>query len=379
MRLKQTRQQWEAFGRTDPLWAICTDESVKNNRWNVDQFFRSGEAMIGEVMSHLDRVGVDLHAERALDFGCGVGRLTQPLCARFNACDGVDVAASMIDLARSYNRFGERCHYHVNAADDLRLFPDNSFDFALSLLVLQHMAPDYAKRYIAEFVRVLRGDGVAYFQIPDSPTAPRRAPLAEGAHRAQISATFSGLELTSAEMRTVPLRVRNTSSHPWPPPAHPRDVAGVARLGNHWLTARGQMVIRDDGRASMPQSVGPGDEIELELPICAPGAPGRYLLECDLVEEGVTWFALRGSPTLRVPVTVTGTAAPGGPQPRSPLRRRVFDRLRRAPSAPVMEMHCVPRDEVLSVVHAAGARVIDVADFVDAGEGFTSFRYVITR
>jgi hypothetical protein len=44
-----------------------------------------------------------------------------------------------------------------------------------------------------------------------------------------------------------------------------------------------------------------------------------------------------------------------------------------------MEMHCVPRDEVLSVVHAAGARVIDVADFVDAGEGFTSFRYVITR
>jgi SAM-dependent methyltransferase len=379
MRLKQTRQQWEAFGRTDPLWAICTDESLKNNRWSVEDFFLSGETMIDEVMAHLGRAGVDLNSGRALDFGCGVGRLTQPLCMRFETCDGVDVAASMIELARSYNRYGERCRYHANAHDDLRLFGGGSFDFVLSLLVLQHMAPAYAKRYIAEFVRVLRGGGVAYFQVPDSPAAPRRPALPQGAHRAQLWAAFTSLELATGEARTVAVRVRNTGAHPWPAPDHARDVAGVARLGNHWLTARGQMVIRDDGRASMPQPVGPGDEIELELPICAPGAPGRYLLECDLVEEGVTWFALRGSPTLRVPVTVTGTAAPGGPQPRSPLRRRVFDRLRRAPSAPVMEMHCVPRDEVLSVVHGAGARVIDVADFVDAGEGFTSFRYVISR
>jgi SAM-dependent methyltransferase len=294
-------------------------------------------------------------------------------------CDGVDVASSMIELARSYNKHGEQCHYHVNTHDDLRLFTDASFDFVLSLLVLQHMAPTYAKRYIADFIRVLRPGGVAYLQVPSSAAQPRRPPLAEAAHRAQLSSPSSSLEIGTGEQRCVTVSVKNTSDHPWPQPDGPRDVSGVARLGNHWLAERGEMVVRDDGRASMPRLLDPGEEVAIELPVCAPTAPGRYLLECDMVEEGVTWFGLRGSPTLRIPVVVSGPPAANDTAQRAPRARRLLERLRRSPSSPVMEMHCVPREEVLDVVRRAGATVVDVADFVDAGEGFVSFRYVVSR
>jgi predicted TPR repeat methyltransferase len=56
---------------------------------------------------------VSLKRDTALDFECGVGRVTQALCARFARCDGVDIAGSMIRLARQYNRFGDRCQYYV--------------------------------------------------------------------------------------------------------------------------------------------------------------------------------------------------------------------------------------------------------------------------
>jgi ubiquinone/menaquinone biosynthesis C-methylase UbiE len=73
----------------------------------------------------------------------------------------------MIEGAVRLNRQGERCHFHHNSAPDLRLFPDRSFDFVLSLLVFQHMEPALMKGYLREFVRVLDSDGVAYFNIPD--------------------------------------------------------------------------------------------------------------------------------------------------------------------------------------------------------------------
>jgi SAM-dependent methyltransferase len=379
VRLRQTRKHWEAFGLTDPLWAICTDESVKNNRWSVDEFFRSGEGMIDQVMEHLDRIGASLHLGRALDFGCGVGRLTQMLCTRFDSADGVDVAASMIELARSYNKHADRCRYHVNTHDDLRLFDDAHFDLVLSMLVLQHMAPVYAKRYIAEFVRVLRPGGIAYFQVPDSMALPARPPLPATAHRARLSAGFSLLELHPGEERTVNVRVTNDSEVTWPASTGPGDVTGVPRLGNHWRSSRGGLVTRDDGRTTMPRPVGPGESIDVELCVCAPATPRRYVLEFDLVEEGVTWFELRGSPTLRIPVVVSGSAVADRPTQQAPRARRVLDRLRRRPSSPVMEMHCVPRDQVLEVVRGAAATVIDVARFVDAGDGFASYRYVVSR
>jgi len=112
-------------------------------------------------------LGLTVNAQgRALDFGCGVGRLTQALSPHFKNVVGVDVADSMIERAKNFNRHGDRCRYVVNAAANLGQFESGSFDFIYCHVVLQHMKPEYATCYIAEFMRLLARGGIAVFDIP---------------------------------------------------------------------------------------------------------------------------------------------------------------------------------------------------------------------
>ena len=104
---------------------------------------------------------------RALDFGCGVGRLSQALAEHFQSVVGVDIAESMVERAREFNRFGDHVVYLANATDDLRILDSDSFDFVYSNITLQHIPPEHGKNYIREFLRVLRPGGLALFQVPN--------------------------------------------------------------------------------------------------------------------------------------------------------------------------------------------------------------------
>jgi hypothetical protein len=75
-------------------------------------------------------------------------------------------------------------------------------------------------------------------------------------------------------------------------------------LGNHWLDASGRVVTNDDGRAALLRDLGPGEETELRLVVNAPQRAGDYLLELDMLQEGVSWFGPKGSETLRLPLKV---------------------------------------------------------------------------
>lgn len=166
MNLDQLQKTWDDYGKTDPLWAVLTYGDKMGNRWDPEAFFATGREEIASVMRHLDSLGVKLNRGQALDFGCGVGRLTQALAPHFEEVCGVDIAPSMIEQARQYNRFGEKCRYYLNEADDLSLFPNDHFDFVFTLITLQHMAPPFAKSYLREFLRLLAPGGILVFQLP---------------------------------------------------------------------------------------------------------------------------------------------------------------------------------------------------------------------
>ena len=167
MKLWQTRRHWEKFARTDPLWAVLTAPGKEGNRWTPDEFFATGEHDVAAALAAIRTRCPQLARGRALDFGCGVGRLTQALALEFDQVTGVDLAADMLALARTHNRRGARVTYVHNAAPDLACFPAASFDLVLSLITLQHIAPEYSRRYLAEFIRLCAPGGVAYFQVPD--------------------------------------------------------------------------------------------------------------------------------------------------------------------------------------------------------------------
>lgn len=167
MRLKETGASWNKLGQKDPLFAILTYKDKLGGKWDEKEFFNTGKREIKEVLDYLKTAKINLSFGKALDFGCGVGRLTLALADYFGEVHGVDIASSMIKMAEKYNAKKQKCFYHLNATDDLKLFPDARFDFVFSKITLQHMEPRYARNYIKEFLRILKPNGLLVFQIPE--------------------------------------------------------------------------------------------------------------------------------------------------------------------------------------------------------------------
>lgn len=62
------------------------------------------------LIEYVRSLNIDCPRKHALDFGCGVGRLTQALAAHFDEVTGVDISPSMIKLAKKYSRHGDGCN-----------------------------------------------------------------------------------------------------------------------------------------------------------------------------------------------------------------------------------------------------------------------------
>lgn len=167
MGLKEVKEDWEEWGETDPYFAILTRPEKKGRGWDVSEFLASGPGIVEEALGEISSSGLSLSRRRALDFGCGVGRLTRPLGAKFDEVVGVDISSSMVRRAKELFP-PSNCEFMVNDADNLSAFPDCHFDFIISLITLQHMEPKYAKGYLKEFARVLSHGGLAYFGIPEA-------------------------------------------------------------------------------------------------------------------------------------------------------------------------------------------------------------------
>jgi SAM-dependent methyltransferase len=166
--LQELQRNWEGLAQADPLWAICTDPRMQNNKWSREEFFATGKQEIETVLGCVQTLGLQLDQKSpALDFGCGVGRLTRAMAAYFPECCGVDISPTMVRLAKDFNQDIPQCRFLVNEKDSLEELHDEQFGFIYTSIVLQHIAPKYARRYIADLVRLLRPGGVLVFQVPD--------------------------------------------------------------------------------------------------------------------------------------------------------------------------------------------------------------------
>ena len=134
-----------------------------------------------------------------------------------------------------------------------------------------------------------------------APRAP--APLPEGDFRAELRAVEVPARIAPKERVKIRVAVRNAGRAFWP--ARERGLSPFQlNVANHWLDAGGRVVTNDDGRGALPRDLRPGEEAEVAFDVNAPPRPGDYVLEIDMLQEGVSWFALKGSKTLRVPLRV---------------------------------------------------------------------------
>ncbi len=166
MKLKSLQRRWNSLGAHDALWTILGSDEPKASDTDIGKFFQTGRNDIDLARHELEVRGVLPRTGSALDFGCGIGRMTQPMAEIFDRVVGVDIAPSMIEHAIKINKFPEKCTYRVNERDDLRDFESASFDFIISRIVLQHLPRALTERYLKEMLRLMGEWGVLVVQIP---------------------------------------------------------------------------------------------------------------------------------------------------------------------------------------------------------------------
>jgi SAM-dependent methyltransferase len=166
--LADIRRGWDKAARDDAMYNILTDPSCQGGKWDPHSFFARGTAEIDGIVEYYTAKGLlPKRRQLAMDFGCGVGRLTQALASHYRRVDGVDVSLEMTSLATEYNRYPGKVRYYANPHPDLSVFARDCFDLIYSVITLQHMPRLLQQGYVSEFIRVLHPKGLAVFQIPE--------------------------------------------------------------------------------------------------------------------------------------------------------------------------------------------------------------------
>jgi SAM-dependent methyltransferase len=164
--LDEVRRDWTRLGEQDPLWAVCVLPDKKDGGWDPAEFLATGEKEVAAGMGWLTSLGLPPHYGRALDFGCGAGRLSRALRSYADAVTGVDISEPMLRQAKV---LAPDCSFVLNPSSDLSVFADGSFDLVYTALVLQHLPRLLVEGYLREFLRVLAPGGIAMVQVPTRP------------------------------------------------------------------------------------------------------------------------------------------------------------------------------------------------------------------
>ncbi len=184
---QRMRSEWNARAKEDAHYYVAFGRRDQDD----DEFFASAKDLVGELVHELKRLPetVPPNPRRALEIGCGPGRLLRPMSRYFDQIYGVDVSDEMIARAKEKLSDIPNVFPHAIGGSDLRMFPAKYFDFVYSYAVFQHIpSADVVFSYLRETVRVLRPGGIARLQFGLPQT---RGP----------ATTWNGVRITADEIR----------------------------------------------------------------------------------------------------------------------------------------------------------------------------------
>jgi SAM-dependent methyltransferase len=154
---------WEALARREPYFAILTDEGlpgVEGSREATSAFFATGEGDVAALLAAIGSVlGHDITVMRAMDFGCGAGRLTLPLARRAAHVIACDIAPTMLAHARQNAEMAGLRNVSFIVSDELGRLPEGELDFICSLLVFEHVRPAIGYQLVRRLVSLLAPGG----------------------------------------------------------------------------------------------------------------------------------------------------------------------------------------------------------------------------
>lgn len=171
-----TDRAWDKFGALCPYFGVITDARYLSGAEGDarEEFFASGKSHVDRMFENVRvLLSGEFAPDRALDFGCGVGRIAIPLARRVGHVVGVDVSESMLEEARrNADAAGVNNLTLLPSDDDLSRL-EGRFDFVHSYIVLQHIPPARGARIFQRLVDRLEEGGVGVVHVTYAKRFPR--------------------------------------------------------------------------------------------------------------------------------------------------------------------------------------------------------------
>lgn len=171
---------WEKFGQISPYFGVLSHERFQGRTIDGDaraEFFASGAAQVKDLLQTVrTHLAPDFTPRRALDFGCGVGRITIPLAREVDQVVGMDISPSMLGEAARNCEAEHVGNVQLVPSDDELTQATGRFDLVHSYIVFQHIAPARGERIFRAMLDRLEegGIGVAHFTFAKRLPAWRR-------------------------------------------------------------------------------------------------------------------------------------------------------------------------------------------------------------
>jgi 2-polyprenyl-3-methyl-5-hydroxy-6-metoxy-1,4-benzoquinol methylase len=158
------------MGERDPYWAVLTDPSFRAagvlEAEKLEAFLDSGRQYVARIWEVIEsHLGGQFTAHRALDFGCGVGRIVIPLANRCGSVLGVDVAESMLTRAHDLCEKLNLPNAHFVKTDDSLSGVEGTFDLVHSFIVFQHIPPQRGLGLLQQLISRLNENGVGVLHL----------------------------------------------------------------------------------------------------------------------------------------------------------------------------------------------------------------------
>lgn len=211
-----TDKDWKAWGKENPYFGVISDPKFHGS--NLDdktlrEFFASGERHVHRVMNAVRKwYREGFRPSKALDYGCGVGRIVIPLARCCESVIGVDIAPGMLEQARSNC---QRCGI-VNAeligVEQMSSIAPGSVEFIHSVIVFQHIPTHRGEQILRELIALLAdgGIGAMHFNYSDSGRSSSQRWIATLRRRSTLAHRMMNL-MQKKRFTTPPMQMNSYS------------------------------------------------------------------------------------------------------------------------------------------------------------------------
>lgn len=160
---------WRTLGDEKPHWSVLSSDRFLPDqiRDQEDAFHASGAGDVGQLLDILAYVGRPPEQfDTIVEYGCGLGRMTNHLAQHFGNVSGCDISSSHLALARAYSERLGRTNIRYREISDSQFALAEPIDLWFSVIVLQHNPPPVIAAILRRCFSLLRPGGLAIFQVP---------------------------------------------------------------------------------------------------------------------------------------------------------------------------------------------------------------------